>query len=72
MSHGGWMGNVATLNGTNSEIFNIRAGERIRLRLVNVANTCSFALDFEGHSPQVIALDDQPIKPLAQSPVKLH
>ena len=59
------MGNVATLNGMNSETFNVRAGEHIRLRLINVANTCSFALDFEGHSTQVITLDGQPIKPLA-------
>ena len=65
MCHGVWMGNVATLNGMNSETFNVRAGEHIRLRLINVANTCSFALDFEGHSPQVITLDGQPIKPLA-------
>ena len=59
------MGNVATLNGMNSEIFNVRAGEQIRLRFINVANTCSFALDFEGHSPQVITLDGKSIKPLA-------
>ena len=59
------MGNVARLNGMNSETFNVREGERIRLRLINVANPCSFALDFEGRSPQVITLDGQPIKPLA-------
>ena len=63
MSHSGRMGNVATLNGRNSETFNVRAGERIRLRLINAANARSFALDFEGHSPQVIAMDGQPVKP---------
>jgi len=47
MNHGGWMGNVATLNGMNSETFNVREGERIRLRLINVANPCSFALDLK-------------------------
>ena len=65
MSNGGRMGNVTTLNGKNSETFNVCAGERIRLRLINVANACNFALDFEGHFPQVIALDGQPIKPFA-------
>jgi FtsP/CotA-like multicopper oxidase with cupredoxin domain len=49
MSHGWRMDNVTTLNGKNSETFNVCAGERIRLRLKNVANACSFALDFEGH-----------------------
>ena len=56
------MCNVATLNGMNSETFNVCAGEHILLRLINVANTCSFALDFEGQSPQLITLDGQPIK----------
>jgi hypothetical protein len=46
--------------------------ERIRLGLINVANACSFALNFECHFSQVIALDDQPIRPLRQSPVKLN
>jgi FtsP/CotA-like multicopper oxidase with cupredoxin domain len=46
--------------------------ERIRLRLINVANACSFALNFECHFSQVIALDSHPIKPLRQSPVKLN
>ena len=65
MIHGGWMGNITTLNGKNSETFNVFAGERIRLRLINVANACSFALDFEGHFTQVITLNGQPIKPFA-------
>ena len=65
MCHGVWMGNVATLNGMNSETFKVRAGECIRLRLINIANTFSFALDFEGYSPQVITLDGKSIKPLA-------
>lgn len=72
MIHGVQMGNITTLNGKNSETFNVCAGERIRLRLINVANTCSFALNFECHFSQVTALDGQPIKPLRQSPVKLN
>ena len=63
MSHAGRMGNVVSLNGKSSESFNVRAGERLRIRLINVANARSFALNFEGHEPQVIALDGQPVKP---------
>ena len=72
MINGVQMGNITTLNGKNIGTFNVCAGERIRLRIINVANACNFALDFEGHSPQVTALDGQPIKPLRQSPVKLN
>jgi len=63
MSHSGRLGNVATLNGVDSEKFSVRAGERIRLRLINVANARGFALNFSGHQPVVIALDGQPVTP---------
>lgn len=63
MSHGGRLGNVASLNGVSSERFEVRAGERLRLRLVNAANARSFALSFEGHQPRIIALDGQPVQP---------
>jgi FtsP/CotA-like multicopper oxidase with cupredoxin domain len=63
ISHSGRMGNVATLNGQNSETFRVLSGERIRLRLINAANARSFSLNFDGHSPHVIALDGQPVKP---------
>jgi FtsP/CotA-like multicopper oxidase with cupredoxin domain len=65
LSHDGRLGNVATLNGLNSETFAVRAGERLRLRIVNTANARIFALRFEGHSPLVIALDGQPTAPHA-------
>src|SRR5436309_2639626 len=41
----------------------LRAGERIRLRLVNAANARIFALEFRGHEPVVIALDGHPVEP---------
>jgi FtsP/CotA-like multicopper oxidase with cupredoxin domain len=63
MSHGGRIGNIATLNGEDSHTFRGRAGERLRLRLINVANARGFALTFSGHSPVVIALDGQPVAP---------
>jgi FtsP/CotA-like multicopper oxidase with cupredoxin domain len=63
LSHAGRLGNLATLNGRSSSTFEARAGERLRLRLINTANARIFALRFEGHRPVVIALDGQPVKP---------
>jgi len=63
MSHGGRLGNVAALNGVSSDTFSVRAGERIRLRLINVANARVFALNFADHEPVVIALDGHPVDP---------
>ena len=63
LSHAGRLGNVATLNGKDSQSFSARAGERIRLRLINVANARIFALRFKGHRPYVIALDGHPTTP---------
>ena len=62
-SHAGRIGNTVTVNGAIREAFELRAGERIRLRLVNAANARIFALDFRGHDPVVIALDGHPVEP---------
>lgn len=62
-SHAGRIGNTVTINGRMPEAFSVRAGERIRLRLVNAATARVFALDFRGHRPWVIALDGQPVEP---------
>jgi FtsP/CotA-like multicopper oxidase with cupredoxin domain len=45
------------------ETFDVRGGERIRLRLINAANARIFGLDFRGHRPIVIAADGQPVEP---------
>ncbi|MGE3992037.1 multicopper oxidase family protein [Pseudorhodoplanes sp.] len=63
VSHGGRIGNVVTVNGAVQETFEVRAGERIRLRLINAANARIFALEFEGHAPKIVALDGQPVEP---------
>jgi FtsP/CotA-like multicopper oxidase with cupredoxin domain len=63
MSHAGRIGNVITVNGSVQERFAVRAGERLRLRLVNAANARIFALRFTGHRPVVIAVDGQPVPP---------
>ncbi len=62
-SHAGRLGNVATINGRIPDPLPVRAGERIRLRLVNVANARVFALEFSAHAPWIIALDGQAVTP---------
>jgi FtsP/CotA-like multicopper oxidase with cupredoxin domain len=62
-SHNGRVGNTVTVNGRILETFPVRAGERVRLRLINAANARIFGLEFQGHQPQVIALDGQPVEP---------
>ncbi|MEQ8441295.1 MAG: multicopper oxidase family protein [Alphaproteobacteria bacterium] len=63
MSHGGRVGNTATINGRVPNEFAAHRGERVRLRLINAANARIFGLDFQGHAPIVIALDGQPVTP---------
>lgn len=63
--HGGRVGNTVTINGAVPERFELRAGERIRLRLINAANARIFGLDFGSLSPVVVALDGQPVAPHA-------
>ncbi|MGE0651871.1 MAG: multicopper oxidase family protein, partial [Alphaproteobacteria bacterium] len=63
VSHNGRVGNFATINGRAPNAFAVRAGERLRLRLINAANARIFGLEFEGHLPRIIALDGQPVEP---------
>ena len=62
-SHAGRIGNTVTVNGAVRDTFSVRAGERIRLRLINASNARIYGLAFEGHSPVVIALDGHPTPP---------
>src|SRR5262245_16552155 len=62
-SHAGRIGNTVTVNGAVLESFSVRAGERIRLRLINASNARIYGLDFDGHEPWLIAFDGQPIEP---------
>ena len=59
----GRVGNTVTINGRVSETVPVRAGERIRLRLINAAIARLMALRFEGHRPVIVALDGQPCEP---------
>ncbi len=63
VSHGGRIGNTVTVNGVVADSFDVRAGERIRLRLVNAANARIFSLEFRGHRPWIVALDAQAVEP---------
>lgn len=60
----GRVGNTVTVNGTVSDGEPVRAGERIRLRLVNSSLARIMALRFEDHRPLIIAIDGQPCDPL--------
>jgi FtsP/CotA-like multicopper oxidase with cupredoxin domain len=62
-SHAGRIGNTVTVNGAIRESFAVRAGERIRLRLINASNARIYGLEFEGHGPSIIALDGHPVAP---------
>jgi FtsP/CotA-like multicopper oxidase with cupredoxin domain len=59
----GRIGNTVTVNGEVADTFAVRAGERIRLRLVNAATARIFGLEFRDHRPRVIALDGRPVAP---------
>src|SRR5713101_1344075 len=59
----GRIGNTVTVNGAVSDEVRVRAGERIRLRLINGALARIMALRFEGHRPVVVAIDGQPCDP---------
>jgi FtsP/CotA-like multicopper oxidase with cupredoxin domain len=59
----GRVGNTVTLNGTIPADQPVRAGERIRLRLLNSSLARIMALRFEGHEPVIIARDGQPCEP---------
>ena len=59
----GRIGNTVTINGRLPETLSVRAGERVRLRLLNAAIARIMALRFEGHRPVIVALDGQPCDP---------
>ncbi|RUW60736.1 multicopper oxidase family protein [Mesorhizobium sp. M7A.F.Ca.US.008.03.1.1] len=59
----GRVGNIVTINGAPPGDQTVRAGERVRLRLVNAALARMMALRFEGHRPIIVAIDGQPCEP---------
>jgi FtsP/CotA-like multicopper oxidase with cupredoxin domain len=65
LTHGGRIGNSVTVNGKLLDAFPVHFGERIRLRLINTANARIFGMIFQGHDPQIIAIDGHPVQPHA-------
>jgi FtsP/CotA-like multicopper oxidase with cupredoxin domain len=59
----GRVGNTVTIDGQVPDTVRVRAGERVRLRLLNAAIARIMALRFEGHRPVIVALDGQPCEP---------
>jgi FtsP/CotA-like multicopper oxidase with cupredoxin domain len=70
-SHAGRIGNTVTVNGAIRDSFAVRAGERIRLRLINASNARIYSLEFEGHAPRIIALDGHGVAPYSDGHVVL-
>lgn len=59
----GRVGTLVTINGAVPMDQPVKAGERIRLRLVNAALARMMALRIEGHRPVIVAIDGQPCDP---------
>lgn len=57
LAHDGRWGNHITVNGRSTPRLVVRPGERVRLRLLNVANGRVFSPDFGELNPSVIAVD---------------
>ena len=61
-AHAGRLGKFITVNGVSEMRYPVRRGERVRLRLVNIANSRIMSL-LIGEPATVIAYDGQPIEP---------
>jgi FtsP/CotA-like multicopper oxidase with cupredoxin domain len=59
----GRIGNTVTVNGRVPNRVSVKAGERVRLRIVNAALARIVSLRFEGHRPVVVGHDGQPCEP---------
>ena len=67
LSHAGRLGSALTINGrfAREAPLEVRAGERVRLRLVNASVARILGLRFADHVPVAIAYDGQPVAPHA-------
>ena len=59
----GRIGNIVTINGRVPDRVSVKAGERVRLRIINAALARIVGLRFKGHKPIVVAYDGQPCDP---------
>ncbi|WP_373087743.1 multicopper oxidase family protein [Zhongshania sp.] len=62
----GTLGTLATINGTEKPVIDVPAGERLRLRFLNLDNTRVYNLSLRNEQAKVIAIDGSPVtKPYA-------
>jgi FtsP/CotA-like multicopper oxidase with cupredoxin domain len=54
-----------TANGGREAALEVRANERVRLRILNASTAQAFAVRMENHRPIVVAIDGQPAEPFA-------
>ncbi|MCG6891610.1 MAG: multicopper oxidase family protein [Gammaproteobacteria bacterium] len=71
-AHGGRMGNVITVNGETEKTYHVARGERVRMRLVNIANARVMNLLFNEPEISVIAIDGQPVEPFTPAGGKIQ
>lgn len=63
-AHAGRLGNIILVNGERGPTtLDVRAGERIRLRLINAASARIFRIKVHGHQPWIAAYDGHPCPP---------
>ncbi len=60
-SHGGRLGNLLTVNSQNVPVYQLKAGENYRLRLLNVANSRILEIDPNRFDAKILAYDGQSI-----------
>ncbi len=53
----GRLGNLITINGMEQPNYEAKAGERIRIRVINTSNARNFQLDFKGMVSKIFAVD---------------
>ncbi|EPJ49362.1 MAG: hypothetical protein OFPII_01490 [Osedax symbiont Rs1] len=78
-AHGGRKGNVITVNRQRDNIYHCKLGQRIRLRLLNAANSRIMTLAFPNLKVWILAKDGQPLptplksdKPLTLGPAERY
>ena len=62
-AHAGRIGDLLTINSSTAFEIQARTNERMRLRLINAANSRIFALRIARHDAWVMAIDGQPAQP---------
>jgi len=62
-AHAGRLGQYITLNSNDTLDVPVKTNERLRLRLLNTANSRVFTVRFDRHQPRLMAVDGQPAEP---------